>query len=216
MTTAEFWIQRWQRGETGWHQPLGNAMLQRHWARLGLRAGARVLVPLCGAAPDLLWLRSHGCRVIGVDLYAPALERVLREAGLPVPAPRRVGDHLLLQAPGMRLIAGDWFTLSPDLTGPVDACYDRAALVAVAPAQRAAYVARLEALCPPGTSGLLVTLEHLLPDGPPFAVDQATVRELFSPGWEVRLLERRRVDNMPPAALAAGPCFEAAWQLRRL
>ena len=46
----EPWIERWKEGRIGWHEPEGNASLQRHWRGTGLR----VIVPLCGKTPDLL------------------------------------------------------------------------------------------------------------------------------------------------------------------
>ena len=58
------WIERWQIGRTGWHEPQGNASLKRYWDL----TGRRVLVPLCGKSADLLWLESQGNSVTGVEL----------------------------------------------------------------------------------------------------------------------------------------------------
>ena len=60
----EAWLERWQIGRTGWHEPHGNASLKRYWDS----RGKRVLVPLCGKTPDLLWLESMDNAVTGVEL----------------------------------------------------------------------------------------------------------------------------------------------------
>jgi thiopurine S-methyltransferase len=61
---TEPWLDRWREGRTGWHEPSGNRNLKAHW-RL---SGRRVLVPLCGKTPDLLWLEKQGNAVVGVEL----------------------------------------------------------------------------------------------------------------------------------------------------
>ena len=66
----EDWINRWEIGRNGWHEPSGNRNLQTHWSF----TGRRVLVPLCGKTPDLLWLESRGNEVIGVELAEIAVE----------------------------------------------------------------------------------------------------------------------------------------------
>ena len=58
---ATFWLQRWERGETGFHLGAVNPHLERHFPALGLAPGARVLVPLAGKSLDLAWLRERGC-----------------------------------------------------------------------------------------------------------------------------------------------------------
>ena len=62
----ENWIERWETGKTGWHEPDGNENLKAHWQW----SGKRVLVPLCGKTPDLLWLESQGNEVVGVEVVA--------------------------------------------------------------------------------------------------------------------------------------------------
>ncbi|MGB5485800.1 MAG: thiopurine S-methyltransferase, partial [Lysobacterales bacterium] len=60
------WHSRWESGNTGWHQPGGSSALRKFWP--GLHPGGRVLVPLCGKSPDLLWLAKQGYDVTGVEL----------------------------------------------------------------------------------------------------------------------------------------------------
>jgi len=60
------WLARWESGQTGWHEAEGNSALRKFWPRLA--TGSRVLVPLCGKTPDLLWLAQQGIEVTGVEL----------------------------------------------------------------------------------------------------------------------------------------------------
>ena len=63
-SVIETWLERWQEGRIGWHEPEGNRSLQKYWRA----SGCRVLVPLCGKARDVLWLEERGNAVTGVEL----------------------------------------------------------------------------------------------------------------------------------------------------
>ena len=215
MTTHDFWLERWRSGQTGWHQPEGNAALRAFWPSLDIPEPARVLVPFCGKSPDLTWLLDQGHTVVGVELCADAIEQFFDENDLHAPDPDVHDDWQVYAQARLRLIAGDWFTVPPGLVGPIDALYDRAALIACAPGQRGPYVAQINRLCGTGTRGLLVTLEHAGPSGPPFSVPEALVRELYEPDWTVELLDRRTVDNIPPALADLGEAYEWAFRLER-
>ena len=70
----EPWLERWQIGRTGWHEPSGNRNLRAHWSW----SGKRVLVPMCGKTPDLLWLEELGNEVVGVELSEIAVVAFFR------------------------------------------------------------------------------------------------------------------------------------------
>src|SRR4030042_914462 len=85
----DFWLERWQRNEIGFHQPEINAHLQDFWGQLAVPAGGQVFVPLCGKSRDLLWLRARGHRVLGVELSPIAVRDFFAENALtPAPAAR--------------------------------------------------------------------------------------------------------------------------------
>jgi len=58
------------------------------------------------------------------------------------------------------LLVGDFFALTPELLGPIDAVYDRAALIALPVEIRPRYVAVLRAVLPAGAPALVITLEY--------------------------------------------------------
>lgn len=70
----EFWHARWSSNEIGFHLPQVNPHLLEFWPTLGLPAGSRVLVPLCGKTLDMAWLMAQGHRVLGVELSRTAVE----------------------------------------------------------------------------------------------------------------------------------------------
>ncbi len=77
---TEPWLERWEQGRIGWHEPDGNANLKRHWPDLD--NGSRVLVPFCGKTHDLIWLANRGLDIVGVELSQIAVEAFFTEHGL--------------------------------------------------------------------------------------------------------------------------------------
>jgi thiopurine S-methyltransferase len=203
------WLERWRNGRTGFHERQPNDLLVHHAARLA--GSRRVLVPLCGKSEDLAFLAARGHDVIGVELAEQAVQAFFAEHDLaPSISPRgplvayEVGPGAVWAAgPGaaeaaerpagaVTLLAGDFFAVMPELLGPVDALYDRAALVALPPELWPRYVAGLRALVPAGAPALVITLEYdqAVMAGPPFAVPEPELRALYA-GAAVELLEER-------------------------
>jgi thiopurine S-methyltransferase len=193
-----FWQARWSEGRIGFHEGAPNAHLRAH---LDVLAGRRrVLVPLCGKAEDLAFLAAAGHEVVGVELVEDAVRAFFAEHGLE-PSVSREGPFTRCVHGNVTLWAGDLFESTPERLGTFDAWYDRAALIALPPPLRARYVPHLRTLLEPGAAGLLVTVEYAQDqrDGPPFSVEEAEVRTLFS-GGDVRLLEdvpAARFGNLP-------------------
>lgn len=190
----DFWHQRWQQNQIGFHQDTPTPLLQKHWPALGVAAGARVFVPLCGKSLDMAWLAARGHRVLGVELSRLAVEQFFAEHGLqPDIEDSRYGT--CFRAGNIEILCGDAFGLDAELLASCSAVFDRAALIALPPALRQRYVGELHARLPTGCRGLLVTLEYPQDerDGPPFSVPEPEVRELYADAWSVDLLERRPI-----------------------
>lgn len=50
----DFWLERWERKEIGFHQDEVNAHLRKYWQELHLVTDSKVFVPLCGKSSDML------------------------------------------------------------------------------------------------------------------------------------------------------------------
>jgi thiopurine S-methyltransferase len=213
---GDFWIERWDKGEIGFHQAGGNDLLVRHWPALGTAAGAAVFVPLCGKSVDMVWLAAQGHRVIGSELSQRAVADFFREQDV-VPQMRREGTFDVSTAGAIEIWCGDFFALPEAVTRDVEAVYDRAALVAMPPEMQPAYAAKLRALAR-GAQILLVSLDYPTGEiaGPPFATPQQQVRTLFAASHELSVIERRDGLAASPALKDRGVTRldEAAYVLR--
>lgn len=197
----DFWHERWEANQIGFHQDEFNAYLGRYWPTLELDPGSRVLVPLCGKSLDLLWLRDQGHAVVGIELSRTAVQAFFEENGI-TPVVQEETHYTRWSCEGIELLCGDFFNFEAADLGKVDALYDRAALIALTKNQRQRYVQQLKQLLEPDTPGLLVTLDYdqAEMDGPPFAVAGDEVNHLYEAGFQLQHLAQ--LD-----ALAANPQF---------
>jgi len=183
---ANFWIERWQQNQIGFHLPTVNRRLVEQSSVLPQQVGARVFVPLCGKTIDLAWLAERGLQAVGVELSSLAVEAFFRERGW-TPTVTRRGAFTHSEANNVEILCGDFFALDVATVGELHGYYDRAALVALPPSLRRAYVTKLATLLSPRTRGLLVALGYLDEEmqSPPFSVPEAEVRALFEPAFQV-------------------------------
>lgn len=208
---ANFWHRRWSNGEIGFHEGAPNALLAQYFARLDLKSGSRVFVPLCGKALDLAWLAAQGMRVAGIELSELAVTQFFAETGL-TPEIAPAGSLMRYRAGGLEIFAGDFFALSANVLGRVDAIYDRAALIALPPEMRERYAAHLMAITDAAPQLLICTeYDQSLMDGPPFAVMADEVRRLYGQHYRIEMLARG------PATIkrlqGIGQAAECAWLL---
>jgi thiopurine S-methyltransferase len=206
---ADFWKQSWAEGRIGFHEGVANDFLVTHGAHLA----GRVLVPMCGKAEDLAYLASRGHEVIGVELVEDAVAAFFAEHGI-APTVDEPWDstHRKYSHGAITLIAGDWFSVTRDMVGTVDSVYDRAAIVAMPPAMRAAYIAKVRELAAPGTPGLLVTISYppAAFEGPPFPVEDADVQAHYAQSKQLdeRILRTGRLATANIGALER--CYSIA------
>jgi len=100
--------------------------------------------------------------------------------------------------------------------GEVEAVYDRASLVALPEEMRADYVEHLSALCP-AVPRLLITLayDQARMEGPPFAVSEEEVQELYEDRSSLVMLEANDVlaDNERFREQGLDRLVEAVWRM---
>ncbi len=206
---AEPWLERWQQGRIGWHEPSGNANLKKHWPELA--EGSRVLVPFCGKARDLIWLTHRRLEVVGIEISEIAVEAFFKENNLEYEiddSDKLACYHSTTQA--LAVYCGDYFEFE---SPPFDALFDRGALIAVPSDDRPRYIDYTKRLLREDAYRLIITLEYdqTAAKGPPFAVMPDEVRSYWD---DLRVLSRDNdIDNCPPKFRAAGltEVMETAW-----
>ena len=203
----EDWLERWQVGRTGWHESGGNRNLKRYWRA----TGRRILVPLCGKTPDLLWLEAQGNDVVGVELSEIAVRGFFDDNQLEFErADGELGEYRALTRRIM-LYCGDYFAFR---SKHFDAHYDRGALVALTPELRGRYAEHTSALLADDAEQLVVTVDYdqAVCDGPPFSLSEQEITAYWP-----RLRQVASVDdtkNAPPKFLEAGltRMHEVVWR----
>jgi len=196
---AEFWVQRWQANQIGFHQDQINPYLIEYWPQLALPTDSEVFVPLAGKSLDMWWLRDQGHRVLGVELSPIAVADFFSQADV-TPEQSQDGPFQQCASDGLKLLCGDFFALDSARMAGVAAVFDRASLIAMPPQMRPDYAAHLMTILPDGCPMLLVTMEY--PEGqmqgPPFPVAEDEVRQLFSGHYHIERLAQQDVLDEEP------------------
>ncbi|SHE87928.1 thiopurine S-methyltransferase [Modicisalibacter ilicicola DSM 19980] len=193
---ANEWIERWREGRIAFHLPETHPQLERHWSALDIPPGDKVLVPLCGKSLDMRWLADRGHPVLGIEFASEAIEQFVAEGDGEVSRYRQ-GYFDVWRQGSVEIWCGDFFHLHIDNTREIQAFYDRAALIALQHPARQRYAFHLAQLLPPGAKGLMITITRsILPEkGPPYNVEPEEVRQLFTPNFELELLDVLPADD---------------------
>src|SRR5262249_27149097 len=124
---------------------------------------------------------ARGRGVVGVELVEDGARQFFAEHAVEPTVTLR-GPITEYAANGIAILVGDIFAMTREVVGPIDAIYDRAALVALPPQTRPRYLDQLRALAAARTPGLLVGVEY--PEdamsGPPFSVREPELQRLYS------------------------------------
>ena len=192
---ADYWHQKWAEKDIGFHEGTVNSSLAAYLDQLELAPGARIFVPLCGKTRDIAWLLAHGYGVVGVELSSVAVSELLNELELAY-TEQSIGELRRFTATNLVVWQGDFFALTKEMLGEVDAVYDRAALVALVKPLRDQYTAHLRSLAE-STPQLLVTYEYDQSAfaGPPFAISEAEVSTHYADDYHIKLLARESIDG---------------------
>ena len=190
---ASFWHQRWEKSEIAFHQSKANPLLVEYFHELSLAKGSRIFVPLCGKTLDISWLLSNGYRVAGAELSKIAIEQLFMELGVQ-PKISGVGEVDQWSANNIDIFVGDIFALSRMILGPVDAVYDRAALVAFPEEMRNRYAAHLTEITNKAPQLLICYVyDQNLMEGPPFSVSNEEVQQYYTVNYDLTLIASKDV-----------------------
>jgi thiopurine S-methyltransferase len=157
---------------------------------------------------------ARGHEVLGVELAERAVRDFFDEHQL-VPVASVRGPFIAYSAGPITLLVGDFFALTTEVAGPIDALYDRAALVALPPELRPRYVARLRAVLPIGAPALVVTIEYeeQRMTGPPYPVFEPELRALYA-GCAIELIGERPASGGGKCQQAGIPATDRCFAIR--
>jgi len=176
---AQFWLDKWEKQETGFHLSAIHPLLQKFYARV-FRQKLGVFVPLCGKTSDLTLFAQKGSYTLGCELSDIAARAFFDSAGLKA-TERTFENFKSFKANNLEILVGDFFDLQRSQVKNCPTIYDRASLIALPSSMRVAYVAKLKSLFKSARM-LLITLQYPQAEmkGPPFSVPQSEVEDLFS------------------------------------
>ncbi|WP_133406012.1 thiopurine S-methyltransferase [Parashewanella tropica] len=192
----EEWISRWKENRIGFHRQDFNNYLLEYWPQ---SSSGSVFVPLCGKSLDLIWLAKQGHKVIGSELITKAVEAFYEEQNLPYQL-SNYSTHTTYSNENICIHQGDFFRLPEELMDS-EYFYDRAALIALPKEYRQDYAKQLLQVAPRLKQGLLITLEYdqNIANGPPFAVLETEINELFGEQFIIEKLTQEIVPAFPSA-----------------
>ena len=127
--------------------------------------------------------------------------------------PGRSAAAFCYGGPGIDIFVGDFFGLTRELLEPVDAIFDRAALVALPEEMRSRYARHLAEITEDAPQ-LLVTYEYdqQLMEGPPFSVTGDEVGRHYGDRYDISLLVGSEAADDPRRLFTAK---EKCWLLSR-
>ncbi len=194
----DFWNERWQKNEIGFHRKSINHYLVNHWQTLGSSPNDSVFVPLCGKSVDLIWLAKQCRSVLAIELSMKAVADFFTENNLS-PKVSENENFQVYRAENITILCGDFFKMERSDIAACSIIYDRASLIAFPPNMQEEYAKKLDALFPNPHKRLLITLDYdsSIMNGPPFATSPSTVNRLFSE-YEVDHLESINIIDHSP------------------
>lgn len=206
-----FWQARWDENRIGFHEAQVNALLGAHFDSLYLVPGDHIFVPLCGKSFDLDWLLARGLHVTGIEFHQPAVQEVFDRLDLE-PEVTQTGPLTRFQAGPLTLFCGDIFALTQAELGPVQAVYDRAALIALPAKDRARYAQHLVQITRAAPQLLIcLNYDQSKSDGPPFSVSKPELETIYGAHYSIDALAAHPLTG-PISKRSAGT--EEVWHLR--
>ncbi len=193
----DFWLERWDNNQTGFHQQTVNPYLKYFYGDKGpaleTREKLKVFVPLSGKSKDMLWLSQSGYKVFAVECSDRAVKDFFEENALNYKHAAK-DQHAFYQSTDLasiiEIFQGDFFELQQQDIDDVTDIFDRASLVALPEKMRKQYVDKMAELQKPGVRTLLVTLTFNSEEmsGPPFSVTEEEVHTLYSENFSIQKL----------------------------
>ena len=185
----EFWLDRWENRQIGFHQVDINPHLLNYWPQVTKGGLNRVFVPLSGKSKDLLWLSDQGYDVVAVEFSQTAVEEFFDDHQLNYEL-SAVGNLNSYTSKNITIYQGDFFDLNKEILGPVSFVFDRASMIALPEDMRRKYSKHLGKLI--GTADIyLICMEYdqSKMQGPPFSVSEVEVENHYLKKYQIEKLE---------------------------
>tara|TARA_R110002110_G_scaffold415800_1_gene656285 strand:- start:42688 stop:43344 length:657 start_codon:yes stop_codon:yes gene_type:complete len=200
-----FWHEKWNSDNIPFNQKQPNPFMVKFFNRLNLKPGSTIFAPLCGKSVDLVWLAEQGFKVIGSELNYQACKDFYHENAIPFKEHKEKSFHFF-SSENITLLAGDFFELSNDIIGKIDAIYDRASLIALPSDTRLLYAEKIINLTNANTHLFLITIGYKQSQmqGPPFSVNETEVYQLYSQYFHIETVHNKRAKNIPLHLQAKG------------
>lgn len=173
----QFWQKHYDEGAPPWDHGKPSPPIVR-LAESGALPQGKLCVLGCGWGHDAIWFATRGWSVTAVDFAEGAVAGARKRAA-------EAGARV-------RLLKMDLFHLPRTHRRRFDLVLEHTCFCAIRPERRAAYVDVVRSILRPGGTFFGVFYNHGEKGGPPFTVDAREVRRLFSPHFEIHLLETAR------------------------
>jgi len=214
------WKNAWDNKKAMWHNDEPQPHLVKNLDKLTVgKKDARILLPLCGKAGDIMWLYNQGYSIVGVEGVAYVVEEFFNENNLEFlkEEVKEIGGFKFSSKDGRLVVfACDFFKITSEHLGNVDAVYDRGALEAINVEDRDKYVSIMRS----ATQGkdfryLLHGFEYDLSlfQGPPRALHKDLINKLFGDFCEIEIVSET-VDKKYEKALNVEKCVEIIYLMK--
>ena len=211
------WLDQWINGDTPFHISGPHPALVKYWPALNLPHSSRILVPLCGKSPDLMWLATLGHDVVGVELSEIACRAFFEENDLSYQT-TNIKNFVCYQHEHIRILCGDFFELTPDHISTLAGVYDRASLIALPSNVRQQYAHKIKTLMPRNSPMLVIVIESdEQGQGPPFTVSLDELNSLYpTPAFNIHICARVAIKEISPHLQLKGykSLKETTYQIR--
>ncbi|MFC3194009.1 thiopurine S-methyltransferase [Marinicella sediminis] len=208
----QFWHEKWNNNEIGFHQSDTNPWLIKYLNKLNLTPNGRLFLPLCGKTRDIDWLLQQGYQVIGSELNESAVQQLFDRLKV-TPDVQNSGLLKIYMSGPLKVFTGDLFALQVNDLGHVDATFDRAALVALPTEMRQQYAVHITSLTAMAPQLLICFAYNQFDmDGPPFSVTEAEIRSLYANHYTIHHLDEGPVKG---GLKGHCPAMETCWLLSK-
>jgi len=145
---AQFWLDKWNNQETGFHLESAHPLLQKYYPQI-FNPNVGVFVPLCGKSSNLAFFAAKGSYTLGCELAEKAVKVFFSSLKITENKPAKVSALSKFQSyqlDNLEILVGDYFELQPEQLGACKTIYDRAALIALPESMRNGYVEHMRSL----------------------------------------------------------------------